>query len=257
MFITPSDMASREAACLHHETRLDVDPASEQSTIDIVLPSSITSSSSERPSPKRRRIDRVTQDEESFSRRYLATESSIYFCGSKSGPAAKYPHPRSILWRVLEEQRVLELQAVDLIQDEAQKDEPLLMLRFEFPVAIRPNSVCFAGPAEEGPYWALTVFVLTDAAELHTLTLNAESFVKPSAMRRDATSDWHACHTPNAFSYKTPFRLIAQNDGVLWASLNNGALVKLEKYHGHYRESMIEFVAARWVLMQSDRMELA
>jgi len=235
-------MAYSEATCLHRETRLEVD-ASEKSIVQIVLPSSITPSTAARLSPKRRRIERDVQDEDSFSKRYLATESSIYFCVPYSGATAKYAHPHSILWRVLEEQRILELQVVDLIQHEAQKVEELLSLRFEFAAAIRPNTVCFAEPVDEGAHWTLTVFVLTDTAELHTLTLNAESFVQPNAIRMESTPDWHACHTPNAFSYKTPFRMTAQNDGIVWASLNDGSLVKLEKCHGHYREFLEKFLS--------------
>lgn len=226
-----------EAACLYKETRLSIEPAHGDAVIDILLPSNNAATSfASRSSPKRRKIDRDVRDEDSFSRKHLANEGSVYFCQPINNKTQEV-RPRSIVWRILEDQKVLELQAIDLVQEAATKEEPLLTLRFQFPSAIRKNTVCFAEPTDATSKWSLSVFVLTDTAEIHTLTLPRESFIKAESLRLDRHTDWHAFHSPNAFIYRTPFRLIAQSEGIVWASLSDGALVKLEKYHGQSRES--------------------
>lgn len=227
-----------EAACLYQETRFGVEPASDDALVEIALPSSNASAFASAPSPKRRRIDREALGEEDFATRHLATEASIFVCQSSAGHAAKKDaHPRSILWRVCEGQRTLELQAVDLVLDAATTTEALLTLRFSFPSCIRPNTVSFADTSVSGSPWTLNVFVLTDSAELHALTLGRDAFVRSKVLSLETRPNWHSCQTPGAFTYRTPFRLIAQNESVVWAALSDGALVKLEKVHGSYGES--------------------
>lgn len=198
---------------LYQQTTLDVDPAFHTSVVDLCVP----------PSTKRRRIDSVTQDEETFSRS-LASEAFIHFRTSSSH------YPRSILCRVLENRKVLELQAVDLRQD-GTKAEALLTLRFAFTNQIKKGGLAFIEGEREGTSDAFVVFVPTVAGELFTLTLRREAFIKSGCLDENGRGslDWCRSAVPNAFTFRTPFKLLAKSETELWASLDNGSLVKLER----------------------------
>jgi len=135
-----------------------------------------------------------------------------------------------VLYRVVENRKVLEVQAVDLQQD-GTRPEVLITLRFDFANQIRQGTIAFAEAEREGSANALVVFVSTAAGELFTLTLRTEAFVK-SGFLTDTTSgssDWCKVYQPNAFALKTPFKLLAKSETELWASMNDGSLAKLER----------------------------
>jgi len=204
-------MRTSKVPSLYQQTSLNVDPLCPSALVDINVP----------PAAKRRRIETNNHNEETFTQS-LASEASIHF--RSSGPH----YPRSILYRVVENRRVLELQAVDLQQD-GTKPEVLLTLRFDFANQIRKGAIAFAEAEREGTANALVVFVPTAAGELFTLTLRTEAFVRPGFLT-DTTSgspDWCKVYKPNAFALKTPFKLLAKSEMELWASMNDGSLAKL------------------------------
>lgn len=216
------------AACLYQETRLNLDPAFSTSVVDILLPAHGASAFASRNSPKRRRLNApaITYDETTFQKLHLAAESSIHF-RPISEDAKKTPSPRAILWRILEERTVLELQAVDLWQDDTQATEPLLTLYVNFPSPIRPHGVCFAERKSEGMASSAVAFVLTISGELFTLDLRKEIFTKPDAAA-DGARTWCDRSSPAPLSNRSPFKLFATNADELWASLGDGSLVRLE-----------------------------
>lgn len=202
---------------LYQQTLLNVDPGSKSSLVDLSIP----------PAAKRRRIGTGAQDEEAFSQS-LASESSIHFRPS----GASYPH--AVLYRVIDNRRVLELQALDLRQIST-KTEALLTLRFDFANQIRQGTIAFAEAEREGGVTALAVFIATIAGELFSLTLRKEAFVKAGFLDETSagSSDWYQGSVPSAFTLKTPFKLLARNETELWASMNDGSIAKLERpIHG-------------------------
>lgn len=225
-------MHDLKAACIYQETRLNLDPALPASTVEVLLPIDGASAFASRLSPKRRRIDRssLVYDEATFSSHHLASESSIYL-RPLINESKKSPSPRAILWRILEDRKVLELQAIDLSQEQTEKHEPLLTLRLAFPHAIRPAGVDFAekerGANEDG----FVGFVLTMTGEIVTLNLRKDLFVR-AREQEDQTleaSAWCKTYSPSAFSYRTPHRFLAKSESEVWASLNDGSLLKLER----------------------------
>lgn len=104
-------------------------------------------------------------DEESYARKHLASEASVYF-------RRKSKYPRSFLWRVLDDRRLLEVQCVDLVheRDDLQR-EGSLTFHIELPTEIVRRGVAFADPEETD---ALEVFVLTTGNDLYTITLKAD-----------------------------------------------------------------------------------
>ena len=220
------------AACLYQETRLNLDPAFSTSTLDILIPAHDAATFGSRISPKRRRLNAptVNYDEATFQKLHLASEASIHFRPTSEG-AKKSASPRAILWRILEERIVLELQGVDLWQDDTQSSEPLLTLRINFPSQIRPNSVCFAERKGEGTASSAVAFVLTTSGDLFTLDLRRELFVKPD-IALEGPQSWCERSSPAPLSNRNPFKLFATSAVDLWASLGDGSLVRLERRLG-------------------------
>lgn len=229
--------------CLYQETRLNLDPASPDSIVDVQIPSNGLFAS--RLSPKRRRLDRAPQvhDEESFSRYHIATDSSIHF-----RPKSKHTRtePRAILWRLLDERKLLELQAVDLYQDKEEKNEPLLTLRFAFADPIRPAGVAFVEKETSPGRSALVVFVLTKSAAVHTFTLTKEHFAKPGVLQDGAAraADWCRTFTSGSLLHRNPFNMLPKSDKELWVSCGDGGLVKLESQDGEQKTRMLDYVNA-------------
>ncbi len=215
------------ASCLYQETRLNLNPA--LPPVELLVPSNNNSASAfaSRESPKRRRVERPSQahDEEAFSGS-LATESSIHF-RPHTHDTKKTSAPRAVFWRLLEHRSLLELQAVELSQDRAEKNEPVLTLRLGFPDDIKPTGVAFAEEDTQGDAAALVVFVLTVIGELYTLTLKKEAFVPPGALKE--RSDWCKSCTPSALGYRTPVRVVARSAREVWVALGDGGMVRLER----------------------------
>lgn len=220
--------------CLYQETRLNLDPAYPNSVVNVQIPAN--NSFSSRLSPKRRRIDHAPfgYDEATFANDNLAIESSFHF-RPKAKHAKRDSGPRNLLWRVLDERKLLELQAVDLYQDKDEQKEPLLTLRFGFPEPIRPSGIAFAEKEGETGSHAFTVFVLTASEHIYEITLKREHFVKPDLLR-DGTirsSDWCKNFSPGSLRSGRTLGMLAKNDKELWLSRSDGALMRLENEGRH------------------------
>ncbi|KAF4549529.1 Nucleoporin Nup120/160-like protein [Elsinoe fawcettii] len=213
-------MSTVIAPVLFTETRLNVQPTSSSSTFHIS-----TESSSLFSSRKRLRNDvGPAVDDEEFFRRHLASETSIYFRSQEKVP-------RSILWRVLEEAKVLELQCVDLIQDQRATSESLLTFRLSFASPIRPNGVALA---DSRSHDALEVFVLTTSNELYTFSLRRDLLLRPAV---PSTNDFDPSsvfksYTLSSFSFRHPHKLVALNDLEILVSLGDGSLLHLQRRAG-------------------------
>lgn len=167
------------------------------------------------------------KDEATFSDRLLATQSSIYFRHSKS-------YPRTFLWRVLEDNRVLEVRCADLARSGHEQNEAGHILRFEFQHAILPAGVVFADTEDHD---ILHTFVVTAGkspakAELYTLSLNPE-FFRRQITRTENVREWCKSCVPASFHIARPHRLHASTPFELFLSLDNGALLRLVRKAGH------------------------
>ncbi|KAG8625967.1 hypothetical protein KVT40_006368 [Elsinoe batatas] len=208
------------APVLYTETRLNIQPTSSNSTFHISTESSSLFSSRKRI----RNDDGPATDENEFARKYLATESSIFF-------RSKEKVPRSILWRVLEDGKVLELQCVDLIQDQRATAESLLTFRLSFASPLRPNGVAFADSRNHD---ALEVFALTTSNELFTFSLRRDLLLRASAHSTtyfDSSAAFKS-YPLSSFSFRHPHKLVALNDLELLVSLGDGSLLRLERRVG-------------------------
>ncbi|KAL8863070.1 MAG: hypothetical protein Q9178_000443 [Gyalolechia marmorata] len=198
------------------ETRVDLEALDQGLVVQIQL-------SSSRTSHLQRRIVSTTAgsaafaSEETYSRSCLASASSIYFSQLRT-------YPQSFLWRVLENNKVLELRSADLRKNDNTKAEATVILQLGFPSAIRRGGVALADDGGD----TLTVFVLTKGNELFILTIPNKSFYNTASLDEDS-SRWCNTLKPSSFVLSTPHKLVAGSAGQLVIALADGKLLTLNR----------------------------
>jgi len=213
-------MARNGGTCLYKEARLNIEPAFPGSTVSITLPASSNSTFGLQTRAKRTIIDDVynKKDDDSFSRRHLANDGSMFF--RRHGR-----YPRMFLWRLLDGRKTLELQATDMEHEYNDKYEANITLMLHFTSPIRPFCIGFAEPEDRD---ALTVFAITSNNELYTITIPRDFFMKPEASELDI-GDWCKRNHPTLFSTNVPYRLVAISVDELLVTLGNGGVLRLER----------------------------
>lgn len=202
------------------EIRLNLDSSIHNSTIAIRLPAHGTPAS--RIVQKRSHVTElpIAENERTFKQRFLATTGSIYHCTQDI-------FPRSYLWRVLEDGKVLSVQAVDVSKQQNIADAHLT-LRLQLPSAIKPGCVAFAD-CKEHDY--VSAFVLTETHHLYTFRLWPDFFRNPSSTDNNV-GNWCKSYISSAFSFKKPHRMVALSANELLISNFDGGLLKLDRNPG-------------------------
>ena len=203
---------------LFKETRVDLDPDHPCSVIQIQVPS--TSTFSIRPRQQRRilRASPTYKDEDTFNKHCIASSSSFYFGKSKK-------HPRSFIWRVLQEGKLLELCSADLSKKNREEREASFILQLWLPTAIKHGGVALADAEDQD---ALSVFALTKGNEVYTFTLRKDFFCHAAASEEDI-SRWCKASKPATFSISAPHSLISASTLQLIVSLTDGRLLQLRR----------------------------
>lgn len=201
----------------YKETRLNLDPATQGSTVTISLPAHGASTWSSRKSQKRLYDTEIpiAEDESTFRKKHLATAASIYY-------RQYHTSPRSFLWRILDDGKVLAIRAVDVCRETNVADASLT-LRLSFPSAITPGCVAFADSKEHD---TLNVFAVTESRQLYTFSLRPDYFRKAWSTD-DNVRDWCKVSIPSSFTMGHPHRLVALSADELLVSSPNGELQKL------------------------------
>ena len=205
---------------LTNETRVDLDPPTPPSLIQIQLPS--TNAFGRIARSERRVVNSVPtyDDEDTFSRSCIASASSIHFGKSRR-------HPRNFLWRVREDSKVLELRSADLSKGERETREATLTLQLGFLGTIRHGCVSFADDGQD----ILSAFVLTKGNDLFTLSIPVDFFCNATASEKDVDS-WCKTFKPATFSMSRPHRMVASNPNQIIISLDDGRLLRLMRQDG-------------------------
>ncbi|BDD54782.1 hypothetical protein MAP00_000372 [Monascus purpureus] len=216
-------------ARIYKETRLDLRPYSPDTVVSIQIP---TQESNGNGSAQRRarfshlslflgNDEPIARDEEEFSKRYLATQGSVYFRKRKA-------YPRTFLWRVVNDNKVLEIHCVDLVKGGTEQFEYDMTLRFEFQEGILPSMVALADLED---HEVLNVFVITASKQLYTLALLPEFFRRSAAIDENV-SEWCKSCVPAPLAFSYPHRLHASSPLELFISLDNGSLLRLTRRSG-------------------------
>ncbi|KAF1826427.1 uncharacterized protein K489DRAFT_376838 [Dissoconium aciculare CBS 342.82] len=218
-------------AVLYQETRLDT---STSNVVNINTSGHATGTVFGAAAGRKRAFDEVSHDEEGFTRKHLAIEGSVYF-------RSRNKSPRSFLWRVLNERKVLEVQCVDLVRPtniSAEQSAPELTINIILSSPIIKNGVAFADAEEKE---ALNIFVITAANQLYTFTLKRDLLTRSSSTADFDASSTFKKFTSSSFSFRQPYRLVAASSLELFVSLHDGGLVRLDRQPNeggsHWRET--------------------
>ncbi|KAL7273197.1 hypothetical protein RUND412_003954 [Rhizina undulata] len=217
-------MAERAPCYLFKETRVNLDWGAAGTTINIVLPRHHSGRSERSSVHKIKPQDNDDADPEAkFNRTYLASSASVYY-----RPVDRYP--RCILWRVLEDEKVLSLTSVDFTKPNDGRPEFRTTFRFYFPDKIKPNCIGFADAPDHDE---LVVYLLTFNNILYTLSLTPDFLLRNSVTRKSSKdSDYCRTFSPSSFLLHTPHFLAPINHQSLLISLQDGSILKLEKSAG-------------------------
>lgn len=211
-------------AKIYKDTRIDLRPFSPATTVNFQV------SAEERPTRRPRfsissaqeQSDiPIAKDEEEFARRYLATQGAVYFRKRKT-------YPRTFVWRVVNDNKTLEIQCADLTKSGTEHHEHDITLRLHFTDQILPAGVALADSEE---HEVLSVFVITESKQLHTLSLRSEFFRRSESID-DNVSEWCKTCTPAPLSFANPHRLHASTPQELFIALDSGALLRLTRRAG-------------------------
>ncbi|OOQ90524.1 hypothetical protein PEBR_04326 [Penicillium brasilianum] len=211
-------------AKIYKDTRVDLRPFSPTTVANIQI--SPHESAPRRPrfsissTPDQPEIP-IAKDEDEFARRYLATQGAVYFRKRKS-------YPRTFVWRVVNDNKTLEIQCADLTKSGTERFEYNVTLRLHFQEQIIPSGVALADVEE---HEVLSAFVITASKQLHTLSLRPEFFRRTESID-DNVSEWCKTCIPAPLSFSNPHRLHASSPQELFISLDNGALLRLTRRAG-------------------------
>ena len=215
----------------YKETRLNLDPTTQGSTIAIRLPQHGTTTL---PSKGQKRsefdVTSVAEDEGAFRLKNLATDASIYH-------RTHHKTLKSFLWRILEDGKVLSIQTVDISKQTGAADSNLT-LRLYFADPIKPSCIAFSDSKEHD---VLSAFVLTEKNHLYTLSLRPDHFRKPSSTE-DNVGDWCKSYLSGQFGIRKPFRMVALCADELLVSYNEAELTRLTRNSGGDGKPAITYV---------------
>jgi len=225
-------MATLQAPYVYTETRLNLEQRYTGSTVELTLPAHNHSAFTGPAPPVRGVISdiQIGSDEATFTQLHLANEASIYF-------ARHDTNPRNFLWRLLDERRVLEIQAVDLSYENPTKGDAPFTLLLRFPASVRPFGICFAEPEDRD---SINVFAITTSDQLYTLNL-LRDFFRQLRATDPPPADWCSIYSPPAFNIYSPYRLFAISSSELFVSLAANRLLRLNRKVGedgsHWQET--------------------
>lgn len=211
-------------ARIYKETKVDVRPIEASAIVDIQIPTQENAQRRVRLSlaSGTAQDDTITiKDDEDFARRYLASQGSLYF-------RQRRIYPRTFLWRVVNDNTVLEIQSADVSKSSIDHNEAKLMLRLDFQETIIPSGVALADTEDHD---VLNVFVLTNSRRLYTLALRPEFFRRISSIDENI-QEWCKSFTPSPLSFTQSHRLHACSTTELFIALDSGALLRLTRRTG-------------------------
>ena len=207
------------APVLYQETRISLGPSSSSEILHIQ-----TTPSKQPPTlaaGRKRPFDEISGlDEETYARKHLATEGSVFH--RRKGRA-----PRSFVWRVLDDRKALEIQCVDLVRGgKDAKNNRQLTYRIEVESGIVRNGVAFADPDEAD---ALEVFVVGADGQLYTFTLKRDLLTRETTPNEFDATTCFKIFASSALSFRHLYRLVAVSSLELLISLHDGGFIRLQR----------------------------
>jgi nuclear pore complex protein Nup160 len=220
----------------YKENKIDFRSFARRTAVDILIPNHENDNRRARftiASGVSRRNFQI-KDEDDYAKHYLSTQGSIYF-------RQRRVYPRTFLWRVADDNTVLEIQAADLTRSLHDQQEASLQLRLEFQDGIIPSGIALADSED---HEVLNIFVLTKTNRLYTLSLRPEFFRRAASIDENIT-DWCRSCVPAPLTFAHPHRLHASSTTELFIALDSGALLRLTRRAGDDGKTIL-YSFCRW-----------
>lgn len=212
------------------EVQLNLEPQSSAYVVDLKLPTTVAPGRGARRAKAQAASSNgggssITGDQFRRSRTCASVSSIFRRSGSSHDNQQTKKYPRSLLWRVVEDDTVLSIRSADVVKPNSAQPASLV-LNLEFPHAVRPACIALHDSPEHD---AVHIFALDTANQLYNIVLRAESFRKRS-VAEGAVGEWCKVHVPNALNnFKQPYRLIAVSNDQLITTLADGGLIRLDR----------------------------
>ena len=208
-------------ATAYKETRLNFEPSSSAFVVDLELPSTTRSARTQRRTNGFLNGCLASADNDELRAQTCATVSSTYH-------RKHHEYPRNFLWRLLEDDTVLSVRAIDVLRPEKVADANLI-LNFRFPNKVQPTCITLTDPEDHD---ALSIFVLDTANQLYTLFLRPDSFRKRS-FAETGLGDACKVHAPSALKVRSPYKLFAISHDLLVVAVSDGGLIRFDRNKMH------------------------
>ncbi|ETN36603.1 uncharacterized protein HMPREF1541_08881 [Cyphellophora europaea CBS 101466] len=166
-----------------------------------------------------RRENSYTRDENEYSAQHLSSDGSVYF---RSNPDVT---PRSCLWTVSRNARVLQIRPADLARNERDTKEAYLTLQFAFQDPIREHTVALTDSDHDDD---LHAFVCTTKEEIYHLAIPSSAFKTRDMLDAD-TKQWCYAIENSLLSINHVFRLHAQSPFELFVCFTSGSIQRLHR----------------------------
>ncbi|KAK1773298.1 nucleoporin Nup120/160-domain-containing protein [Copromyces sp. CBS 386.78] len=213
-------MSARDFEILYKETRLNLEPSTSSSIVQIRVGSHTQSSFSRSTTASARAIN-AADDEKAYRIRNIATASSVYY-------RKHHASPRGFHWRVLENDTVLSIRTADVCKpnhcQHNDTDAPLV-LNLRFPSPIRTSCIGFSDPEAHD---ALCVHVVDQSNQLHTITLRPDHFRKRLATD-GGLGELCKSYSSSGFGFKQPHRLVVVNHEQLLVTMHDGGIIRFDR----------------------------
>ncbi|KAK5958826.1 hypothetical protein OHC33_000669 [Knufia fluminis] len=195
---------------LYTETAFQVKPAASSRRIEIQVPRANGSYDRSKYSKKPERHDRLAKDDKSYAAEYLASASSVFFRQS-------HAFPRSFFWRIVSNERILEVSNADFSRHEDDQDAPTI-LAFEFQDQLSPRGISICDSSKSNEFY---IFALTQENDVFEIKFQTSYFQKPDSIPQDLSS-WCSAIRASSLSIDTAFQIHASNPQDVFVAFTSG-----------------------------------
>ncbi|RMZ80271.1 hypothetical protein DV738_g2876, partial [Chaetothyriales sp. CBS 135597] len=175
--------------------------------------------SHKKPRSSNRATGADTKTEAAFVAHHVASSANIYF---RRNPLA----PRCILWRVIQDQRVLELQPAALTKNSSDVKEAHLTLRFRFQDQVLPGCVSVTDSTTEHD---LHIFVGTADNEILHLRVPPVAFRQHESLSTDSEQQWASPIDISSLSIDSVYRLVAHSPYEVFVAYTSGIMQRVRR----------------------------
>lgn len=195
---------------LYKETAFELQPAASTQLVEIQVPRANGSYDRSKFSKTSGRSDQLAKDDKAYEAKYLASSTSVFFRHS-------HAYPRSFLWRVLSDGKVLEISNADFARNE-KNQEVSTVLRFTFQDKLFPRgvSVCDSSKSDD-----FHVFALTQENEVFELHIRTDYFLNADSVPKE-TKSWCSAIRASVLSIDKAFQIHAANPHDVFVSFVSG-----------------------------------